>query len=733
MSKNYKTRKKILTCLALAAILIFGLALRFPAAEISPEPITVQASAGDYFNLAYEKTVEFTKPLWENILIFSDQPKDWNQISQNLIHYAKEKPLRAAIVGAGVIWIPFGLFRAFRSKYEEFTESEFEENEEDEDEFEDDEEEYQKNLREFNEDDDTEGELEEDEENVESEVSISALEEDNKKNTKELLENDTETEGNETSFLDEEAREEEEIFEDFESESLEGSEDEFGFLDQDDDDINYGDDDDIDLSAEDDLELNSNMDDFFSESADEEVSISAVKPIDFSSEDSGDDFLKKFENEFASLEAEENNNTESADLSQSISDIEPDKTVINEGTSSEVDQILNASELLSNLVKSAPEATLSHPYEKDDLSPDMMGLIESSAVKVPTSSSTSSPDDIDLTAIDDEDELDQTLKDLQAEMEQTIQEISAQIHSESVEDIPSSLEPEGSSLFEVSNDKSLSPELTSLPNISELKEKEDELTIEEILKQAKKETQEVDDGPTIDEILKKAEEEAEKDIKELLPESNVFLQEEILSQEEEAIDEAPSVVKDVFSDAIGSDTFQETLTNEVELTETSISSEAYNVDLNIESVETPQVFEEPTFTISEFNKETPVSFQGLTEESTEEYDPLIPALDAATKKEPPKPSDKPPIDPVKANSYIKSLGSFQRNLEKRLNTLRYFPSIVESPKTVPVIKEHELETEDFTPQEAEINIDFDHIEEDSPEKKYSLELMESFILLENQK
>ena len=104
-------------------------------------------------------------------------------------------------------------------------------------------------------------------------------------------------------------------------------------------------------------------------------------------------------------------------------------------------------------------------------------------------------------------------------------------------------------------------------------------------------------------------------------------------------------------------------------------------------------------------------------------------MNAATHEEKtPKPVDKQ-IDSVKANSYIKSLGAFQKNLENRLNTLKYFPPIEDAKPPTPKVQEFEIEEPALT---NEPDIDFDHIGE-SPEKKYSLELMESFILLDNQK
>ena len=104
-------------------------------------------------------------------------------------------------------------------------------------------------------------------------------------------------------------------------------------------------------------------------------------------------------------------------------------------------------------------------------------------------------------------------------------------------------------------------------------------------------------------------------------------------------------------------------------------------------------------------------------------------MNAATHEEKTtKPIDKQ-IDSVKANSYIKSLGAFQKNLENRLNTLKYFPPIEDAKPPTPKVQEFEIEKPALT---KEPDIDFDHIGE-SPEKKYSLELMESFILLDNQK
>ena len=125
--------------------------------------------------------------------------------------------------------------------------------------------------------------------------------------------------------------------------------------------------------------------------------------------------------------------------------------------------------------------------------------------------------------------------------------------------------------------------------------------------------------------------------------------------------------------------------------------------------------------------EDQTDFLDLAEESPDSLDPLMPALDAANHK---KTCSEQQIDPIKADNYIKSLGVFQKNLENRLNTLKYFSPIEESPPSPdPKIDEFEIERSILA---EEPDVDFSHIGE-STEKKYSLELMESFILLDNQK
>jgi hypothetical protein len=749
MSKNHKTWKKLLPCLALAAILIFGSAMRFPADAISPEPATIQASTGDYFNLAYEKTLEFVQPLWEKIKLFSDQPKDWNEISQNLIKYAKEKPLMAAAVGAGIIWIPFGLFRAFRSKneeeenaeYDEFMNSEFEEEEEDEDDYEeedieeedqleeddDDEEEYQKNLREFNED--------EEEESAEDDITEKAPELIEEEPQEEVLE--------EAALLEEETEEEteEEIFEDFESESLEDPDGDLLFEDDENDDLLFQDDDEDDefaaLRDEEELNEDDEFSDIFSDSTSDDEITDSVQAKSFASDtDTSDDVLKKLENEFASLESEfsevddfidqENKKNESITISGDV-DSGSEKTISHEKeASSEVDKLLSASESLFNLDDTAPKDLASDPFENKELPSNIMDIINKEAVvsdsssdSVTVDSSTSPSKKFEIESLEDEEELDQTLKDLQAEMEQTIQEISAQIDSE----------PQYYS--ETESEDNTSSDISTI---------EDDVSEDSPFESAAIIAEEENDESSLEEILQKAEEEAEKDLKDLLPESNVFVEEEA---NESAVEEKtfetqtiPNTVeetfKDVFAEALDTDTFQdiepEEELDEHDLTTFEAKSEAENVDdiISLIREENPQEIDS-THPILE--EEKPVELPELVEESAEAFDPLLPALDAATHEEKtPKPVDKQ-IDSVKANSYIKSLGAFQKNLENRLNTLKYFPPIEEAKPPTPKVQEFEFEEPALT---NEPDIDFDHIGE-SPEKKYSLELMESFILLDNQK
>ncbi len=752
MSKNHKAWKKLLPCLALSAILIFCAAMRFPADAISPKPATIQASTGDYFNLAYEKTLEFVQPLWEKVKLFSDQPKDWNEISQNLIQYAKEKPLMAAAVGGGIIWIPFGLFRAFRSRneeeenpeYDEFMSSEFEEEEEDEeDEFEeddedgtDDEEEYQKNLREFNEDDEeeTEEEILEEAALLEEETEEEVLEEAT------LLESETDEETlEEAALLEDET--EEEVFEDFESESLEDNDDDFGFLEEDEnDDLLFEDEEEDEFAAlreEEDLSEDDEFSDIFSESTSDDEITDPVPAKSFTSDtDNSDDILKKLENEFASLESEfsevddfidqENKKSDPINISDDV-DSGSEKTLSHEGeVSSEVDQLLSASESLSNLDSTSAKDLTSDPFESKELPSNIMDIINKEAVMSdPVSSdhvgsdSTASPSKkFEIESLEDEEELDQTLKDLQAEMEQTIQEISSQIGSEpqyhSDEETEAHTTSDTSSIEEETLDDS---PFQSAPNLAE----------------------EENDESDLEEILQKAEEEAEKDLKDLLPVSNVFLEEEsneptivedTLSETQTIPDTVEETFKDVFAEALDTNTFQE-IESEEEIEDhdlTTTGLEAASVDEIISFVENENL-QETNFTDPIIAEEKPVELPDLIEESPEAFDPLLPALDAATHEEKTlKPEDKQ-IDSVKANSYIKSLGAFQRNLENRLNTLKYFPPIEEAKTPTPKAQEFEAEEPVLT---NEPDIDFDHIGE-SPEKKYSLELMESFILLDNQK
>lgn len=737
MSKNHKTWKKLLPCLALAAILTFATAMRFPADAISPKPATIQASTGDYFNLAYEKTLEFVQPLWEKIKLFTDQPQDWSEVSQNLIKYAKEKPLMAAAVGAGVIWIPFGLFRAFRSRneeeenseYDEFMNSEFEEEDEDyeeEDDYENDEEEYQKNLREFNEDGEEDGS---EHETAEEEAK--------------LIEEETAEEEvvAEAALLEEEETPEEEVFEDFESESLEDPEDDFGFLEEDDDEnesLLFQDEEDDEFAAlreEDELSEDDEFSDIFSESTSDSELVDSVPAKDFSSDsDSSDDVLKKLENEFASLEREfsevddfideENKKNEAIGIEDTV-DSGSEKVISNEGEeiSSEIDQLLSASESLSNLENQTSSNDLaSDPFENKELPSNIMDIINKEAVMSdPAStkdSSTPSSQKIKFDDLEDEEELDQTLKDLQAEMEQTIQEISAQIDSEP--QYESQVESEDFATSDVPSMEESAFEDLPFESVSSL-------------------TEEDDDEPTLDEILKQAEEEAEKELKDLLPESSVFLEEEANeSTIEEEIPETQTIpdtveetFKDVFAEALDSDPFQE-IESEEEPEEYDLTTAASLYTENLDAVvglteDEPQ--KETKLPPSILAEEKPTEFPDLTEESPDAFDPLLPALDAATHEEiVPKPKDKS-IDPVKANSYIKSLGAFQKNLENRLNTLKYFPPIEDAKPPTPKVDEFEI-GEPILAEEPDI--DFDHIGE-SPEKKYSLELMESFILLDNQK
>ncbi len=735
MSKNHKTWKQLLPCLALAVILVFGTAMRFPADAISPNPATVQASTGDYFNLAYEKTVEFVQPLWEKIKLFADQPKDWKEISQNLVNYAKEKPLMAALVGAGTIWVPFGLFRAFRSKndeedseYEEFMSSEFEDEEEEEDgegefEDEDDEEEYQKNLREFNEE-------EEEEDSTYETAEQSEIIED--ESVDDVIE--------ETALLEED--ESEEVFEDFESETLDNADDDFGFLEEDEEEsLLFQDDEEdefADLREDEELEENDEFSDIFSESPSNSEELTDSVPVkDFSTDaDTSDDVLKKLESEFASLESEfsevddfidqENKKNETIGAQSGIKSgsekiISSDE---DEEAYSEVDQLLSASESLSNLdASTSPEDLASDPFENGELSSNIMDIINKEAVTADTvskdDSSTSSPQKMDIEGLEDEEELDQTLKDLQAEMEQTIQEISSQID----------LDPEYETEAE-SEDHAV---------VFETPETEENVSDDLVVQSASILTDE-DEEPTIDEILKQAEEEAEKELKDLLPESSVFLEEEANESaiEEEILetqtipDTVEETFKDVFAEALETDTFQDLESDDHAedpvITTAEVGSEAENVEeiIGLVEEETSQETNLPQSIIAE---EKQTEFPDLTEESPDSFDPLLPALDAATYEEvSQKPRDKQ-IDPVKANSYIKSLGAFQRNLENRLNTLKYFPPIEETKPPTPKADEFEI-GEPVVAEEPDI--DFDHIGE-SPEKKYSLELMESFILLDNQK
>jgi hypothetical protein len=751
MSKNHKAWKKLLPCLAFAAILIFGSAMRFPADAISPEPATIQASTGDYFNLAYEKTLEFVQPLWEKVKLFSDQPKDWSEISQNLIKYAKEKPLMAAAVGAGIIWIPFGLFRAFRSKneeeenseYDEFMNSEFEEEEEDdyeeenneeedqfgdddeeeedneeEDQFgDDDEEEYQKNLREFNED--------EEEESAEGDTTEEKPEIIEEKTQEEVLE--------EAALLEEET--EEEVFEDFESESLEDPAGDLLFEDDENDDLLFQDDEDDEFSAlrdEEELNEDDEFSDIFSDSTSDDEITDSVPAKSFASDtDTSDDVLKKLENEFASLESEfsevddfidqENKKNESINISSDV-DSGSEKTLSHEeGDSSEVDRLLSASESLFKLEDTAPKNLESDPFENKELPSNIMDIINKEAVvsdsgsdSVTLDSSTLLSKKFEIESLEDEEELDQTLKDLQAEMEQTIQEISAQINSEP--QYYSETEPEDNT----------SSDTSSI---------EDEVSDDSLFESATTVNEEDNDESSLEEILQKAEEEAEKDLKDLLPENNVFVEEEANEStvEEEIFDNQtiPDTVeetfKDVFAEALDTDTFQ-SIEPEHDLATVETKSEAENVDdiISLIEEENPQEMGFPHTFLAE---EKPLELPDLIEESADAFDPLLPALDAATHEEKtPKPVDKQ-IDSVKANSYIKSLGAFQKNLENRLNTLKYFPPIEDAKPPTPKVQEFEIEEPALT---SEPDIDFDHIGE-SPEKKYSLELMESFILLDNQK
>jgi hypothetical protein len=692
MSKNHKAWKKLLPCLTLAAILLFGTAMRFPSDAISPKPATAQASTGDYFNLAYEKTFEFVQPLWEKVKLFSDQPKDWNEISQNLIKYAKEKPLIAAAVGAGIIWIPFGLFGAFRSKkeeenpeYGEFMNSEFEEEDvEEEDQFED-EEEYQKNLHEFNEEDE--------EESAEDEIT----EEEPK-----IVEEETPEVLKEAALLEEA---EEEIFEDFESESLEDTND----------DLLFEDDENNDLLFED----------------DEITDPVPLKNFTSNDTDTSDDVLKKLENEFASVESEfsevddfidqENKKNESITISDDV-DTGSEKTLSHEeGGSSEVDQLLSTSESIFNLEDASPKDLASDPFENKELPLNIMDIINKEAVvsnsgsdSVTTDSSASLSKKFEIESLEDEEELDQTLKDLQTEMEQTIQGISAQLSSEP--QYHGDPAPEDNTTFDTASI-------------------EDEVSYNSLFEDAATFSEEENDESSLEEILQKAEEDAEKDLKDLLPASNVFLGEEANEPtlEEEAPDNQtiPYTVeenfKGVFAEALDSSTFQDVEPEEEELEDhglaaTETRSEAESVDDIINLIETE-------FPHSVLAEEKPIDVPELIEESAESFDPLLPALDAAThEKKPPIPIDKQ-IDSVKANSYIKSLGAFQKNLENRLNTIKYFPPIEDAKPSTPKVQEFEIEEPALT---NEPDIDFDHIGE-SPEKKYSLELMESFILLDNQK
>ncbi|GEM_PF-3434945 len=750
MLKNLKACKKLLPCLALAAIFIFGSAMRFPADAISPKPATIQASTGDYFNSAYEKTLEFVQPLWGKIKVFADQPKDWNQITQNLIQYAKEKPLVAAGVGAGVIWIPFGLFRAFRSKkeednpdYDEFMNSEFEEEDDDEEE-EDDDEEYQKNLREFEEENDEESEEAEliEDETAEEEVEVTA-------ETTEENELEKAEEEYETALLEDDETEED-VFEDFESESFGDTEDDFGFLEEEDEDSIFGEEDEEEdefaaLRDEEESDEDSELSDIFSESPSDSEDTAPVATKDFSAgSDDSDDVLKKLEDEFAALESEfnevddfiehENQKNDSLDLNKEI-DSGSEKVISEEESSSEVDQLLSASEALSNIDTPSPNKDLdSDPYENSSLPPSVMDLINKEAVMsnpepasanpAPPSSQEKGTKGIEIDSLEDEEEMDQTLKDLQAEMEQTIQEISAQIDSES--EFQSEVASEELTTFDT-------------PSIEEENPVETASILED----------EVDSESTLETILKEAEEEAEKELKDLLPENSVFLEEESIS-EKESIEEPPNLeeeipetqtipdtveetFKDIFAEAIENDTFQdiesEEKSNDPDFAAAELTTEAENVDEIISMVEDEEDSQETELPHSILAEEKLTEFPDLTLESPDAFDPLLPALDAATHMEAPEAKDEQQsIDPVKANNYIKSLGAFQRNLEKRLNTLRYFPPSEEIQQPTPQVQEFEVEE----PVTIEPDIDFEHIGE-SAEKKYSLELMESFILLDHQK
>lgn len=672
MSKNNKAWKKLLPCLALAVILIFGTAMRFPADAISPKPATVQASTGNYFNLAYEKTLEFVQPLWEKIKLFSDQPKDWNEISQNLSKYAKEKPLMAAAVGAGIIWIPFGLFRAFRSKkeednseYDELINSEFEEEDEDDEE------------------ESTEDDI------IEEEAA--------------LLEEETE----------------EEFFEDFESGSLEDADEDLIFQDDENEDLLFEEDEFAAIRDEEELSEDDEFSDIFSDSTSDNEVINSVPAKDFASDvDNSDDVLKKLENEFASLESEfsevddfidqGNKKNESINLSADA-DSGSEKTLSQEkGDSSEVDELLSASESLSDLENTAPKDLPSDPFEGKEPRSNIMNIMNKEAVvsdSGPSSddegSSTSPSTKFEIENLKDEKELDQTLKDLQTEMEQTIQEISAKIDSEPHYHSETELEDNASfdtaSIEDEVNEIVEDSPFESAPIISEAKKENDESSLEE--------------------ILQKAEEEAQKDLKNLLPESNVFFEEEA----------SESTIEEKISDnQTIPETEEEAEDHNLTTIETRFEAESVDDIINLMEEETLQGID-PTHSV--IAEEKTIEIPDLVEEKAESFDPLLPALDAATHEEKTsKPVDKQ-IDSVKANSYIKSLGAFQKNLENRLNTLKYFPPIEESKPPTPKVQEFEFEDPNLT---TEPDIDFDHIGE-SPEKKYSLELMESFILLDNQK